>query len=140
MNDSKNPTAPKWLGPIIMALSVFIAFQKTSQGVPQWIGYVACLSFFLAGIAVTGIAFGRPQIANILGPFLVVCLAVIPSWIAFGPGERHCSGGISFLGSALGWGNAGDTECRIVFGISAVLMWVLLIWGIWYTMTHRKSP
>ena len=134
-----NQNVPKWLGPLLMGLAIFIVFQKTSPGVPQWTGYTAALSFFLAGIAVTEMAFGTNQLANIVGPLIVACLAIIPTWIAFGPGERHCSGGLSILGFGLHQQNAGEMECRIVFGFAALLLWMLLIGGIWYTIAAKKN-
>ena len=139
MNNPADQNTPKWIGPLMLGLSIFIAFQKTSAGVPQWIGYVAALSFFLAGIAATEMAFGTNQLANIVGPLMMACLAIIPTWIAFGPGERHCSGGLSVLGFGWHQQNTGETECRVVFGFAAILIWTLLIWGIRYTMAGKKN-
>lgn len=139
MNTPTNQTPPKWLGPLMMAIALFIVFQKTSAGVPQWIGTVAALCIFLGGFTATEIALGYPQIANFMGPVLVVCLAIIPTWIAFGPGDRHCSGGLSILGFLVHQPNAGQIECRIAFGFGAVMMWAIFIFGVWYTLNNKKK-
>ena len=128
------------MGPLFMALAFFISFQKTSSGVPQWIGWLAALIFLLGGVAATGIAFGHPEISNLLGPMIIFAMAIIPTWIAFGPGPRHCSGGFSFLGLLFHQENTGDIECRIAFGFGALLLWGMLIAAAWYTLTHRKNP
>ena len=123
----------------MMALAIAIAvYGQPSSGVPHWIAYVACLAIFLGGITTTGIAFGVPQISSYLGPALVVCLAIIPTWIAFGPGERHCSGGLSFLGFTVTHGGGG-TECRVVFGFAAVLIWVMFAAGA-VQVFSKKNP
>lgn len=123
----------------MMAIALFILFQKTSEGVPQWIGMVAAFCIFLGGFAATGIAFGYPQVGNFMGPAIIACMAIIPTWIAFGPGDRQCSGGLSILGFLFHRPTIGQIECRIAFGFGAVLMWGMLIFGIWYTLANKKK-
>ena len=132
-NDPQKP--PLWMGPGFMLLALVIAFQHTSPGVPQWIGYATALATFLGGIAVTGIAFGMPEISNSLGPAIIAVMAIIPTWISIGPGERHCSGGLSFLGFSLTHG--GDVECRVAFGFGALMLWAMLGAGLW-SMCKKK--
>ncbi len=129
---SDSQKAPLWMGPCFMLLALVIAFQHTSPGVPQWIGYAAALATFLGGLAATGIAFGFPEISNYLGPAIIAVMAVIPTWISFGPGPRHCSGGLSLFGFSLTHG--GDVECRVAFGFGAVMLWAMLgagLWSVW---------
>ncbi len=95
------------------------------------LGGLYSLRCFCSGgpLAISAPAFGYPGLSRYLGPLLIACMTVIPTWIAFGPGPRHCSGGLSFLGIFFRSSAPGDTECRVVFGGAAVLMWVLLIWA-----------
>jgi hypothetical protein len=55
---------------------------------------------------------------------IVSGLGSLFTWVAFGAGDRHCTG------SATGFGafNPGDTVCRGAFGFGAILIWVALIW------------
>ena len=134
-----NQTAPKWVGPLLMAGAVLIVmYGEPSAGVPHWVAYTACAAIFLGGVAVTAIAFGRPEINNYLGPALFALLLIIPTWIGFGPGERHCGGGFSFMGFSF-WHLAPGLECRIVFGGAAVLMWLGFIAAMAYTLRGKKG-
>ena len=133
------PGIPKWLGPLLMAGAVLMAlYGKPSPGVPHWIAYLACAAVFLGGVAATAIASGRPEINNYLGPVLIVLLLIIPTWIGFGPGERRCSGGLSFMGFSF-WHLAPGTECRVVFGGAAVLLWLGFIVTIVSVLRGKKG-
>ena len=133
---------PKWLGPLIMAGSVLIArYGAPSPGVPHWIAYTACLTFFLGGLAVMAIAYDRPGLNNYLGPAIMVCLAIIPTWIGFGPGERHCSGGMSFFGLSLHLSFLpSDFGCRAAFGAGAILIWLLLVFVAVQAVRGKQDP
>ena len=86
----------------------------------------------LAGITIFIQALGHANEAGELPPdaprwmrfaqFLIVltlfaCFALMGSWVAFGPGERHFSG--TFGGGA--------TVGRIAFGIGAIIAWLSTI-------------
>lgn len=45
---------------------------------------------------------------------LLAVMTVIPGWIAFGPGERHCTSSASVP--------LAEFTCRIAFGAGAILM------------------
>jgi hypothetical protein len=51
-----------------------------------------------------------------------VSLGAIGTWVAFGPGERKFSSSIPFLPA---WLN--EPIGRTVFGIGAILIWIILI-------------
>ncbi len=107
---------------------------------PSWIGWLIGLMFVSAGLI--AIARGLWPSANdsddtlrttapwmlraindLLAVGIVVGLAVLPTWIAFGPGPRHFSigiGGPFFAGTGLG-----DTIGRVAFGFGAVLGWLI---------------
>jgi hypothetical protein len=63
---------------------------------------------------------------NLVSWLLVVCLAIPFNWVAFGAGERHFSSSSSFLGVTSG-GAPGETEGRIVFGLFAILMDLMVV-------------
>ncbi|MCK9387763.1 MAG: hypothetical protein M0Q22_05135 [Sulfuritalea sp.] len=86
---------------------------------PPWLGFVAGGIFAAAGLAV--IAGPQSPLAN--GVFAVLTLAglaAIGNWIAFGVGERVCSGSISLPWR---WGESdfSGLGCRIPFGLGALI-------------------
>jgi hypothetical protein len=67
------------------------------------------------------------------GALLITSFAVTFDWIAFGPGERHFSGGVSFGGLGVGT-RPGELFGRAMFGIGAgiadlvaLVLWVRLL-------------
>jgi hypothetical protein len=59
---------------------------------------------------------------HLLSLAIVVSLATIGTWVAFGPGERDFSNTIPFLSA---WLN--ESLGRTVFGFGAMLTWFILI-------------
>ena len=68
-----------------------------------------------------------PLLKSTLGFLVFISLAAIGNWIAFGVGERVCTGSISFLGF-INDGQHSDIGCRIPFGLGAVIMDAFLIY------------
>ena len=95
---------------------------------PRWVVGAAGLVFAMAGIAM---ATARPEHSApgaraTLRTFLPVLgivggMAAIANWVAFGPGERHFSGGISipFVSFAF---RSSEWTGRAAFGIGAVML------------------
>jgi hypothetical protein len=81
--------------------------------------------FFFAGVLMALPAqWARSR--SILSALLMTAFAVTFDWIAFGPGERHFSGGFSmgFLGMGF---SPGQWMGRIAFGLFGVLTTVLAV-------------
>ena len=127
---------------ILVALGAF-GEARLTDGTPPWVGVCAGLAFALAGLALMvgyGVAGGVGPDGDVLPgtPFfvrlvqytvgigIIVMLASIGSWIAFGPGPRHFSGGVSVGGVSVGGGAANETLGRVMFGIGAVLCWAFV--------------
>lgn len=106
MSDPGSVNGPWWLGAsagaVFLAAGLAAGTQGTSMGV--WTGPVAVTVIFVG-------------------------FAAIGNWIAFGPGPRACTGGISMLFFSAS-GNAGEIECRVAFGIGAVILDAALVMGI----------
>ncbi|OHC62753.1 MAG: hypothetical protein A2045_08840 [Rhodocyclales bacterium GWA2_65_20] len=86
---------------------------------PPWLGFAAGGIFTAAGLAV--IAGPASPLANGLFAFLALAgLAAIGNWIAFGAGERACSGSIS-LPWLWGESDFSGLGCRIPFGLGALI-------------------
>ncbi|RMF45889.1 MAG: hypothetical protein D6755_07350 [Anaerolineae bacterium] len=68
---------------------------------------------------------------NLMGWILLMLLAIPFNWVAFGPGERHFTGGVSLPFISFG-SRPSETSGRILFGCVAggmdlVLLWMLLL-------------
>jgi len=123
------PLTPRgrWIfGGVFIAVGLFImglSVQDPGQvNGPWWLGFAAGGVFAAAGLAV--VVQGTPLQAWVGGVAVTAIFlgfAAIGNWIAFGPGPRACTGGISFLFFS-GSSNAGEMECRVAFGIGAVIL------------------
>jgi len=107
---------------------------------PSWMGWVIALMFVSAGIIVIargvwgGASASDDQLAptapwplrainDVLAVGIVLGLAAVFTWVAFGPGPRHFSigiGGLFFAGST-----SGETIGRAAFGLFAILGWTI---------------
>jgi len=122
------------LFPMLGAFDIGPLHREDING-PPWLGFVAGGLFFLAGVS---ILMGR--IASLASSVLTVLVlagfAAIGNWIAFGAGERHCSGGLS-LGVFWGEGDLSGWGCRIPFGLGALMLNGML--GYVTVVTLRKA-
>ncbi len=103
--------------PILAALDV-PPFDQANGDAPRWVVMLAGGLFVLAGVVVW--TQGSPG-AQAAGYVIVIGLAAIANWVAFGPGTRACTSMLSFFGFAT-WRRAPDLECRIAFGLGALMM------------------
>lgn len=133
----EQPQQSKWLGPAFVVVAILIAVYATpAPGVPAWVAYAACAVLLLIGVAFTAQAFGWTGVGKLAAPLVFLVMGVMTTWIAFGPGERHCRSGFSFLGIGL----SGDaSNCRTAFGVAAVLIWVFVATVLWLNY-FRKPP
>ena len=133
-------TAALGLLPILVAFGVITPDQKPGQeNAPAWVIGSAGLIFVFGGVAVIMQGLfgnGDPngelpkttpewlRAIYMLFPLaIIIGLGAVASWVAFGSGDRHCTGSASFVGSFA----VGDTFCRTVFGFGATLVWIILI-------------
>lgn len=104
--------------PMLAAFDVGPLRQEDIDG-PPWLAFVAGGVFACAGLAV--MAGPRSQLASgVCGTLALAGMAAVGNWIAFGAGERACSGGISLPGL---WSESdfSGLGCRIPFGIAALM-------------------
>jgi hypothetical protein len=109
---------------------------------PSWVGWLIGLIFGGAGILVVMKGFtGNTNDASgelpansprslrafyaLVSVAIVCSLALLFTWIAFGPGPRHFS--ISTGGLSIPTSGAGDTLGRAAFGAGSVLFWCFAI-------------
>ena len=128
--------------PVLGALRVLPVHP--SPGVPTWMGVAAGAAFLLAGVllfADSAAGGTNPDgsmpaaapaylrhIQTVAGMAIVLLMAVMLTWIAFGRGERHFSSTITLPFLAYRPRNS-ELPGRIAFGIGASLIWLVLILG-----------
>lgn len=95
---------------------------------PPWLGLAAGSVFIAGGMAMLAGA-AIPALQAILGVLALAGMAAIVNWIAFGVGERACSGAVGFLWLAADSAYAG-LACRIPFGLGAAIIDAALILGV----------
>jgi hypothetical protein len=97
---------------------------------PWWLGASAGAVFVAAGLAAgTQGTFMGVWVNPVAVTVVFLGLASIGNWIAFGAGPRACTGGISVLFFSAS-GDAGALECRVAFGIGAVILDAALVMGL----------
>lgn len=123
----------------LIGLGILQPSPKTLHA-PLWVALCAGLAFMLAGATVSLGALSKEAdgslpasaplplrlLQYVLGLGIVSALALVGSWVAFGPGERNFKSSISFLGASHPF-VSGETMGRAMFGIGAVLCWLFLI-------------
>lgn len=97
-----------------------IEVDPSSVRAPYWLIGMLGGMFTLAGawLATRGTPL-ESGLKLVVGPAILIGMLVALHWVAFGPGERQCTGSVSipFLSTRTG---VGDLECRTAFGLGAV--------------------
>lgn len=125
-------------------LPILAAFDvgpfKEGKHAPDWVLGAAGGLFLFAGLFIwtAGSALGK-VVATVLPVAMFGGFAAIANWVAFGAGPRECSASISGFGGAFGYG-AGDLECRIAFGIGAMLLNGALLMLAGHLLGHAFGP
>lgn len=132
--------------PILSAADIILT-DESSFNAPRWVVSLAGFVFISAGISVTLMDPIFDAIRekwwftylNHLGWYgVLLCMVIILNWVAFGPGERQFSGGISIPFITIWTDRASEWSGRVVFALSALLMDIILLWGvantIWKTL------
>lgn len=107
---------------------------------PEWVVFLAGCTFFLSGWLIL-LSERWVRTRGFLGGLLLTGFAAVFDWIAFGPGERHFSGGLS-IGPLSTSGSSGELTGRVVFGIAAASMslFALWVWGRWLRSLLEQDP
>jgi hypothetical protein len=106
---------------------------------PRWVVGCMGVAFFAGGLLTLGATFSLPTWFNqLVGLAMAGPFAMVFNWIAFFPGERHFSGGVSFLGLHQSVATS-DTTGRIMFGLGALLADLLVVGAIWRIVRGRRS-
>jgi hypothetical protein len=119
-----------WIvGSLILALAVgWIPAPPEHFEAPHWVVGAAGLLFLAGGFVPLAARSGANSWASrCVGTAVLLPLALIFNWIAFGAGLRHFSGGLSIGGLGISQSSGSDMGGRIVFGIAAVVLDLIVI-------------
>lgn len=129
--ESKTP--PLWFGAIFVLAGGFIAaigagwieVEPSSVHAPGWVIQLTGFVFMLGGAMCYAHVLGE-RVQNGLAVLMMVAFAAVFSWVAFGPGERQFSGGVS-VGPLSANGRPGEWGGRIAFGFGSVMLWAIAL-------------
>jgi hypothetical protein len=114
-------------GSVVMLAAVDIGpLAREDVNGPPWLAVAAGGVFAAAGIAVMA-GERLPVLAEFMGLTILIGLAAIGKWIAFGAGARACSGSLS-LGVLGAQGGMSGLGCRIPFGLGAIVIDGVIAW------------
>jgi hypothetical protein len=121
------------LFPMLDALGVFPGSETRMQA-PRWVVLLVGGLFFFGGLwllLVSAIGESRARSSGVvLGVVLMMGLALVANWLAFGGGDRSdCSGALSIPAFGYAHGIA-EIECRAAFGYGALLLDLVLLRGL----------
>ncbi|MCE3273114.1 MAG: hypothetical protein K0S57_3511 [Ramlibacter sp.] len=110
-------------------LFVLMVVFPERLNVPALIGYLVAATFVLAGFLALANVFLDRKVRDWLAVALLSCMVVPSAWIAVGPGEPSCVGGFGGFIRVTGGG-----ECRVAFGIAAVLGLAFIVIAVRYAL------
>ena len=115
------------------------ASAPATDPAPSWMGWLIGAMFVGAGLIVIvrgvlgasdssgDLPAGTPRALRLVNAMIavgIVCaLALLFTWVAFGPGARHFSVGVG--GLWVSGSGAGDAIGRVAFGICAIVLWCM---------------
>lgn len=117
-----------------LATATLIYLHPEQLLVPSWVVYSACMAFVFAGWALLAQADSGRRSYRWLVVALIGTMLVPPLWAALGTSSQTCSAaiiGIVFFPS--------DVVCRVVWGVSAAILFVLLLWPVRWAMVKLNE-
>lgn len=127
--------------PLVLVGLGILQPDPKSLHAPLWVAACAGFAFMAAGATVALGAVSKAEhdgsltaeaplflrmLQYGLGLSVVTGLALVGTWVAFGPGERNFKSSISLLGMSQSVA-ASEMIGRALFGVGAVLAWLFLI-------------
>ena len=113
--------------PIMAVATGLITPRPGSLHAPEWVVFMAGFTFSMAGTLVL-LPGDWIRLRGFLGGLLVTAFASVFDWVAFGPGERHFSGGLS-IGPVFTSSASSELSGRIWFGIAGALISCFALWA-----------
>jgi hypothetical protein len=106
----------------------WIDLPAQSMEAPRWVLGAAGIMFLAGGFVPMTIRRGpNAWQSRLIGAVVLLALAAIFNWIAFGPGSRQFTSTFSFGGSTGQRAAVGESSGRMIFGVIAVLIDLLVV-------------
>jgi hypothetical protein len=124
---------------VMAAASGQFPVSASGPRVPAAILWLTGTVFFAAGFGMFMFRF-LPRLAAASALIALCAFIAIFNWIAFGPGERHFTRTTSTTSGAVSSAKkapASELEGRLVFGIVAGLLDLMIIAGVYHALRHR---
>jgi len=102
-----------------LGLAALVALRPEFARVPLLVLWFLCAALVLSGLAVAVYSTTTPGRYQWAIAGALASMAVVPAWIAFGPGARSCTSSFAILTSEL--------PCRVAFGVGAILLVLMFI-------------
>jgi hypothetical protein len=120
-------------GGFVMAIGAgWIAVDPGDLQAPRWVLVCAGVMFLAGGFVPLGQTFNFGALLNEAVGFVVGAgFAAVVNWVAFGPGERRFTSGLSAGGATITSSPGNELVGRIAFGIGAVIVDFLLLALLW---------
>ncbi len=122
---------------LLVALDV-VPTDPSTLYAPRWVMGLCGLVFLGAGALIWINLHGSPWMSDTAAFVIIASMALVASWIAFGPGDRHFGGSIGL--GPISVGTANSTLGRIVFGFCAVTTWMIALIPLWRVAASFLRP
>ncbi|GAB6197088.1 hypothetical protein PAGU2595_024070 [Lysobacter xanthus] len=125
---------------VVCYYSVFQWATNASQRSPWDVALIACVGTVLgaAGAAMVAFGLGRAGAAGMMAAYSLLAFVLTFNWVAFAPGERPFVRKTSRSFSGLERKAVSESEGRAVFGVAALLMDTLILYG-FIAQRRRKA-
>ena len=120
----------------------WIAVDPARVSAPRWVLAITAAMFCAGGFVPMTIRLGADAWqTRLVGAVVLLALAAIFNWIAFGPGPRQFTSTFSLGGSPIDRAAAGERTGRIIFGVAAALIdvYVVAVAVRWARDNSRKA-
>ena len=117
-------------------LFVLAATGNDGLNVPPAVAYIAGAIFVVAALRMLQLQLQPASEGNGYAALMCAGFTLIGGWIALGPGQRICTGGIGIGGVGAG---AQGLGCRVPFGIGALIAGAMTLYAAWRWARGRRS-
>ena len=125
------------IGLLSIALGVHSVLSSANPIGSDLIGVVSFGLIWVFGGALIVLPPGNSRLRDCLGTMLVTCFALAFDWVAFAPGERAFTGGVSH-GGVGGAFHPDETTGRVIFGAAAMVLNVISV-VLWIRLFKRAA-
>lgn len=118
----------------------WISFPPQALQVPRWVVVLIGVAFGATGFAPIATRVGRyTWVSQAAAIVAFASLTAIVNWVAFGPGPRQFSGGMSVGGFAISNPSSAEISGRVMFGIGAVVLDLIVLVVLTSRLRRKKN-